>query len=185
MASPDTPRCPGCGEVLTATDARGRCPKCRVDPAGARLGMLVLGKSFTMPKLCSCCLARTERTSTQTSGGTLGGHQISLAVPKCSPCSAVSALTSLVRFLGWTVGLLAALLTANRLTAPRTAQYSIVLFGGWAALVVSGYLITRWLPPFRRRGHTLRCRAVRLHFGSLLCHNQHFAKILRETAHKD
>ena len=185
MASQDALRCPGCGEVLAATDAGGRCPKCQIDPAGVQLGVLVLGKRFTMPKLCSCCLARTERTSTQTWGGTMGGHQSSLAVPKCSPCSAVSALTSLVRFLFWTLGLLAALLAANRFTEHRTAQYSIVLFGGWAALVVTGYLITRWLPPFRRRGHTLRCRAVRLYFEGLSCHNQHFAKILRENAAKD
>lgn len=185
MASPDAPRCPGCGEVLAATDARGRCPKCQIDPTGVQLGVLVLGKRFTMPKLCSCCLARTERTSTQTSGGSQGRYQSSLALPKCSPCSAVSALTSIVRFLGWTLGLLAALLAANRFTAPRTAQYSVVLFGGWAALVAAGYLTTRWLPPFRRRGHTLRCRAVRLYFDSVSCHNQHFAKILRENAVKD
>ncbi|MCC6998886.1 MAG: hypothetical protein IT370_30010 [Deltaproteobacteria bacterium] len=184
MAGPDTLRCPGCGEVLAATDARGRCPKCQLDPTGVQLGVLVLGKGFTMPKLCSCCLARTERTSTQTSGGRMT-YQVSLALPKCSSCSAVSALTSMVRFLGWTLGLLAALLAANRFTAPRTAQYSVVLFGGWAALVVTGYLITRWLPPFRRRGHTLRCRAVRLHFDSVSCHNQHFAKILRESAAKN
>lgn len=165
--------CPGCGASLA--EARGKCLTCGGETTGVQFGMFVRGSRFVMPARCSCCLVETRRTSRQDNGSQT--YNVALEVPTCAGCSTISALTAVVRFLGWTVGFLIAVVVAGKYTTGATAAYNIVLFGGFATLVAASYLATRWAPPFRRRGHTLRCRSVKVYAEGATFHNHHFAKL--------
>lgn len=138
----------------------------------------VEGERFSFPDRCSCCLARTTRFERHTGSG----HALDL--PTCAPCSKVSALAALVRALGW-ASFVAWVLVANRTTDGETGAYLIVLFGGFAVTLAIAYVVTSWVPPFHRRGHTSRCRPVTLFPGAIRCANRHFASLVRGGPHGD